>query len=172
MRNALEINQITKGTPMESIAYFAPEIQQRVSGFVDFLSKHEFSRPEVKNIGSLLQGMLKRHDVHVSVLGRSLGEKIAPRKTEERLHRNLRREGLWRRLIEAHGVKNRTAIREKRYCIIDLSDIQKPYAEQMEGLGRVRDGDRSNRGEPVIGNGLYWINGVMVDRSEILPDVQ
>jgi len=154
---------------MESIAYFAPEIQQRVSGFVDFLSKQGFSRPEVKNIGSLLHGMLKRHDVHVSVLSRSLGEKIAPRKTEERLHRNLRREGLGRRLIEAHGVKNRTAIREKRYCIIDLSDIQKPYAEQMKGLGRVRDGDKSNRGEPVIDNGLYWINGVMVDRSEILP---
>jgi hypothetical protein len=66
-------------------------------------------------------------------------------------------------------VKNRPAIREKRYCIIDLSDIQKPYAEQMEGLGRVRDGDKSSRGEPVIGNGMYWINGVMVDRSEILP---
>lgn len=154
---------------MESIADFAPEIQQRISGFVDFLLRHGFSRPEVKNIGSLLHGMLKRHDVHVSVLGRSLGEKIAPRKTEERLHRNLRREGLGRRLIEAQGVKNRTGIREKRYCIIDLSDIQKPYAEQMEGLSRVRDGDKSSRGEPVIGNGMYWINGVMVDRSEILP---
>ncbi len=66
-------------------------------------------------------------------------------------------------------MKNRTGIREKRYCIIDLSDIQKPYAEQTEGLGRVRDGDKSSRGEPVIGNGMYWINGVMVDRSEILP---
>ena len=39
----------------------------------------------------------------------------------------------------------------------------------MEGLGRARDGDRSKRGEPVIGNGLYWINGVMVDKSGILP---
>ena len=39
----------------------------------------------------------------------------------------------------------------------------------MEGLGRVRDGDKSHRDMTVIGNGLYWINGVMVDTSGILP---
>ena len=154
---------------MESIHDLAPEIQQRMSGFITFLSKHGFSRPEVKNIGSLFHAMLKRHDVHVSVLGRSLGEEIAPKKTEERLHRNLRREGLGRRLLEANAAKNRAAIRAKRYCIIDLSDIQKPYATKMEGLGRVRDGDKSKRDKVVIGNGLYWINGVMADDSGILP---
>lgn len=154
---------------MGSIHDLAPEIQQRMSGYVTFLSKHGFSRPVVKNIGSLLYGMLKRHDVHVSVLGRSLGEKIAPKKTEERLHRNLRREGMWKRLLEAHAVKNRPAITEKRYCIIDLSDIQKPYANEMEGLARVRDGDKSRWGVDEIGNGLYWINGVMADISGIVP---
>ncbi len=154
---------------MESIHDFAPEIQKRISGFVTFLKRERFSQPEVKNIGSLLSAMLKRHDVHVSVLARSLGEKIAPKKTEERLHRTLRRESLGRRLLEATAVKNRTAIRAKRYCIIDLSDIQKPYATKMEGLGRVRDGDKSQRDAAVIGNGLYWINGVMADVSGILP---
>lgn len=154
---------------MESIPDFAPEIQQRISGFASFLSKHGFSRPEVKNISSLLHGMLKRHDIHVSVLSRSLGEKILPKKTEERLHRNLRREGLGRRLLGANAAKNRAAIRAKRYCIIDLSDIQKPYAKQMEGLSRVRDGDKSRRDAVVVGNGLYWINAVMADTSGILP---
>ena len=154
---------------MESIQDLAPEIQKRISGFVNFLKKERFSLPEVKNIGSLLHGMLKRHDVHVSELARSLGEKIAPKKTEERLHRTLRRESLGRRLLEATAAKNRAAIRAKRYCIIDLSDIQKPYATKMEGLGRVRDGDKSHRDAAVIGNGLYWINGVMADVSGILP---
>jgi hypothetical protein len=154
---------------MESIVELTPEIQQRMSGFVMFLSKHGFSRPEVKNIGCLMQGMLKRHDVHVSVLSRSLGEKIAPKKTEERLHRNLRREGIGERLLEANAGRNVGAIRAKRYCIIDVSDIQKAYSEQMEGLSRVRDGDKSRRGAPVVGNGLYWINGVMADKTEILP---
>jgi len=154
---------------MESINNFAPEIQKRIGGFVRYLSGESFSRPEVKNILSLLSAMLQTHDVHVSVLSRSLCEKIAPKKTEERLHRNLRREGLGRRLLEANTAKNRAAIRAKRYCIIDISDIQKPYAEKMEGLGRVRDGDKSVRGASVIGNGLYWINGVMADESGILP---
>jgi hypothetical protein len=154
---------------MKSIADLAPGIQKRISGLVNFLKGKRFSRPEVKNIESLMSAMLKKHDIHVSVLSRSLDERIAPKKTWERLSRNLRRKGLGERVLEANAEKNLAAIREKRYCVVDVSDIQKPYAEQMEGLGRVRDGDKSKRGEPVIGNGLYWINGVMVDESEILP---
>ena len=120
---------------MESITNFAPEIQKRISGFSRFLSSESFSRPEVKNISSLLSAMLKKHDVHVSELARSLGEKISPKKTEERLQRNLRREGLGRRLLAANALKNRTAIRAKRYCIIDLSDIQNPYATRRDWVG-------------------------------------
>ena len=154
---------------MESITDLAPEIQKRISGFTNFLKKERFSVPEVKNIGMLLHAMLKRPGVHVSELARSLREKITPKKTEERLHRNLRRKGLGRRLLEANALKNRAAIRSKRYCIIDLSDIQKPHATKMEGLSLVRDGDKSKRGAAKVGNGLYWINGVMADRTEILP---
>jgi len=36
-------------------------------------------------------------------------------------------------------------------------------------LGRVRDGDKSKRDGVVVGNGLYWINGVMADATGILP---
>ena len=116
-----------------------------------------------------MSGMLKRPAVHVSVLARSLEEKIAPKKTEERLHHTLRREGIGRRIPEANAEKNRMAVRENRFCIIDLSDIQKLYAAKMEVLGRVRDGDRSDRGNALAGNGLYWINGVMADERCILP---
>jgi len=47
-------------------------------------------------VGALLGGMLKRPTVHASGISRALEEKIAPKKTDERLHRNLRREGLGR----------------------------------------------------------------------------
>lgn len=154
---------------MKSIRDFAPEIQRRLSDFTRYMSAGGFSRPEVKNVGALLWGMLKRPTVQVSELSRSLEEKIAPKKTEERLHRNLRRAGLGSRLLEASAVKNGGAIRGMRYCIIDISDIQKPYAKKMEGLGTVRDGDRSGRGEVVTGAGLYWINGVMADGTDIVP---
>ena len=43
-------------------------------------------------------------------------------------------------------------------------------ATKMEELGRVRD--RSKKADdknPVIGNGYYWLNAVMVNDEEILP---
>ena len=57
-RRTLKLNQIQKGTPMKSIAHLAPEIQRRMSGFITYLSNHRFSRPEVKNIRSLLKGIV------------------------------------------------------------------------------------------------------------------
>ena len=39
----------------------------------------------------------------------------------------------------------------------------------MEGSGRVRDGSKkSPYKNPVIGNGYYWLNAVMVNDEEIL----
>ena len=146
---------------MNSIADLAPEIQKRMSGFVQFLSGAGFGRVEVKNIWCLMNAMLKKPTVHISVLSRSLEEGIMPKKTWERMSRNIRRVGLGERLNNAHIQKNRKKIKRMRYCVIDLSDIQKPYAKKMEGLGLVRDGDKSNRNKPVIGNGYYWLNGVM-----------
>lgn len=154
---------------MKSIHDFAPEIQQRLSGFTRYLSTVGFSRPEVKNVGALLGGMLKRPTVQVSGIARVLEEEIAPKKTEERLHRNLRREGLGSRLLEANAAKHGGSIRRMRYCVIDTSDIQKPYSKKMDGLSVVRDGDKSGRGEAATGEGLYWINGVMADGVDIVP---
>ncbi len=81
---------------MESITDLTPEIQKRISDFEQFLSKEGMKRPEVKFTGAILTAMLKRHHVHVSVLARSLEEKITPKKTWERLNRNLSKEGLGR----------------------------------------------------------------------------
>jgi hypothetical protein len=154
---------------MSSITDLAPEIQKRISGFVRFLDAEGFSRPEVKNIGGLLTGILKKPDVRVSALSRTLNEKITPKKTWERLSRNLKRDGLGERLICANMKKHRSEIQKKRYCVLDLSDIQKAYAVQMEGLSRVRDGDKSSHEKVSIGNGFYWINAVMADVEGIIP---
>ncbi len=154
---------------MGSIQELTPEIQQRMSKFVRWLGCNGFSRPEVKNLWCLLHGMLACRDVRLSVLVRSLGECISPKKTWERLRRNLGRPELGERLMEAHTRRHRTAIRQKRYCIIDLSDIQKPCAKKMEGLGRVRDGDKSTPKRPEIGNGYWWLNAVMADDEGIVP---
>ena len=102
---------------MDSIHDLAPEIQKRIDGFGGILRDEGFSRPEVKNVTGMLYGMLKSPGVHVSGMVRALGEPIAPKKTWERLSRNLRREGLWERLIAANIRRKRRKVRGKRYCI-------------------------------------------------------
>jgi hypothetical protein len=154
---------------MESIQDLTPEIQKRISDFEQFLSKGDLKRPEVKFTGAILAAMLKRHHVHLTVLSRSLEEEIAPKKTWERLSRHVSKYGLHEKLIDSNIKKNAAKIRKMRYCVIDVSDIQKSEAEDMEGLSRVRDGSKkcSDR-RAVIGNGYHWLNGVMADGGEIL----
>jgi len=155
---------------MESIQDLAPEIQKRISYFEHFLGKLCMKRPEVKFTGAILTAMLKRHHVHLTVLSRSLEEDITPKKTWERLNRNLSKEGLGTELIRMNLLKNARKIKGVRYCVIDGSDIQKPEATKMDGLGRVRDGSKSTWDKKqVIGNGYYWLNTVMADNEEILP---
>ena len=154
---------------MESITDLTPEIQKRVSDFERFISKEGMKRPEVKFTGAILTAMLKRHHVHLTVLSRSLEEDITPKKTWERLTRNLSRKDIGSELIRLNLHKNACKIRDFRYCVIDGSDIQKLEANQMEGLGRVRDGSKKAQDKkPMIGNGYYWLNGVMVNDEEIL----
>jgi len=156
---------------MESITDLAPEIQKRVSNFVCFLRDEGMKLPEVKFIGSILSAMLKIHHVHVAALARSLGETIAPKKTWERLNRHLSKRDIGEKLLDLHLKQHASQISRMPYCVIDVSDIQKPEATQMEGLSQVRDGSKSSRAQkPVIGNGYHWINGVMVnEQAKMVP---
>ena len=155
---------------MESITDLAPEIQKRISDFEHFLCKEGLKRPEVKFTGEILSSMLKVHHVQLATLARGLGEEISLKKTCERLNRHLAKRGLGTYLMKVNLHKNSRKIKEIPYCVIDGSDIQKPEAKKMEGLGRVRDGSKKSEDKkPVIGNGYYWLNGVMVNDEEILP---
>ena len=155
---------------MESITDLTPEIQKRISNFEQFLSKEGMKRPEVKFTGAIVSSMLKEHHVHLTKLSRGLEEEISPKKTWERLSRHISKSGLHENLIKSNIKKNTTKIRQMRYCVIDVSDVQKVEAEEMEGLSKVRDGSKKscdNKAE--IGNGYWWINGVMADSKGILP---
>lgn len=155
---------------MESITDLAPEIQKRIRDFEQFLARKGMKRPEVKFTGAIVTAMLKKPHVHLTVLARNLEEKISRKKTWERLNRNLSKEDLGKELIEANIQRNAHKIREFKYCAIDGSDIQKPEAKQMKGLGRVRDGSKKRKDKKaVIGNGYYWLNAVMANKEDILP---
>ena len=151
-----------------NIQELTPEIQRRISRYWRGLPSDRFTRPERKFIGEMLQGLLKEPGIYLTEVARCLGEGLKLKKTWERLNRNLRREGLWERLIESHLAINSRRIRRMRYCVIDVSDIQKQEATKIEGLSWVRDGDKSSRGKPVIGRGFHWLNAVMVDKEAML----
>jgi hypothetical protein len=155
---------------MESIHDLAPEIQKRMSKIEKEMYENGVSKPEAKNMIALLRGLIQTKQVMVMPIVRALGEKISPKKTWERLTRNISKEGLNERLQLAHMEEYRGSIRRMPYCIIDLSDLQKNYAEKMEGLGRVRDGSKKGeKKELIIGDGYWWLNATMADKKEISP---
>ena len=75
-------------------------------------------------------GIQARGSVRLTEVGRSLGEKISLKKTEERLSRQLGRKGLdreiQRRLIEQAAPR----LEEDTLLVLDLSDVTKKYAEK------------------------------------------
>jgi phosphotransferase system IIB component len=155
---------------MDSIHNLTPEIQKRISTFERFLTREGMKRPEVKFTGAILTSMLKEHHVRLAVLARGLEEEISPKKTWERLSRHISKRGLHDKLTRSNIKNNKDKICRMRFCVVDLSDIQKAEAEEMEGLSRVRDGSKSaGSSKIVIGNGYYWLNGVMAEGEEILP---
>ena len=66
------------------------------------------------------------------------------------VHYHLEKADLHERLAESHISANRCFLSRCPYLIVDGSDVTKPFASKMEGLGRVHDG---STGE--ISNG-YW----------------
>lgn len=149
---------------MEKIRDLAPEIQQRISGMKRVMSNSGMSMPVTKNVILLLWAMLRERSVQVTALARALDERITPKKTWERLRRTMGKTGLWKTLMSVHRKATVSRIREMRYCVVDLSDIRKQYARKMEGLARVRDGNKKE-----IGDGYWWLNAMMVDAGGMSP---
>ena len=98
-----------------------------------------------------------------------LGIDVSPKKTWERLSRHISKDSLHDKLIESTIRKNAAKIWQMRYCVVDVSDVQKVEAEETEDLSIVRDGSKkSGDKKAVIGNGYRWLNGVIADRDELL----
>ena len=146
---------------------FSAEIQGRVSQFKGYLLQEGFSRPVARCASEVVLGLVKCRDVRVQGLARGLGERISLKKTRERLRRGLSRVGLWEQLTEAHLKRHAGQIRRMRYCVMDISDVQKPYTTKAEGVGLVRDGSAGAR--DWVGPGYWWITAVMSDGEELLP---
>ncbi len=126
----------------------------------------DFSRPERKFLYQMLFGLLKGGQVQLNSIARHLQDGLSLKKSTERLGRHLGVAGMWRRVSESTLETQRYYLRQCKYMIIDLSDIQKRYAEQMSGIGLVWDGSEKKKGPG------YWlcnVTGVDESGSTIVP---
>ena len=110
-----------------------------------------FDKPTRKFYIDAVYGILKGQSIILSDIAHSLGEKITPKKTIERISRFLSREydldfrnGLLSLAISMMP-KN-----ELKVFSVDDTDVSKPYGKCFESLGKVRDASSI---DGKIGNG-------------------
>jgi hypothetical protein len=114
----------------------------------------------------VIYGIQARQSVRLTEIGRALEEKIALRKTEYRLCRQLEREELWDHLTDSLCRLAAPQIKETTLLVLDISDISKKYAKKMEYLGMVRDGSENQ-----LASG-YWtcqVVGTEREGTTLLP---
>ncbi len=138
--------------------------RERIRYLVNKLEDFGFSRPERKFLYQMVFGILKVQSLVLMEIARALGERIRAKKTEERLRRNLGRRGLADRLMEVLPKMARPRLGRNAVLVVDLTDIQKPYGEKMEGRRRVWDGSEKRVGEG------YWVTTVIGVTGGKWPD--
>jgi hypothetical protein len=135
------------------------KIQVKFNQFAQKYAK-DFNRPLQKFVRQMLFGILKSGDVQLNPIGRALQEKLPLKKTTQRLGTHLGKSNLWELISENNLRTQRSYLRQCLYMLVDLSDIQKEYAEKMAGLAKVHDGSRKE-----IGLGYWQCNVTGVDET-------
>ena len=126
----------------------------------------DFSRPVNKFTQQMIFGILKSGSVQLNSIGRALQEKISLKKVVQRLSNHLAKAGLWQQITTA-TLKTQAALLKKcRFVIVDLSDLSKRYARQMQGQAGVYDG---SEGQTAFGFWLCDVTAVNDDASIIVP---
>jgi hypothetical protein len=151
---------------VEHHSKIAGRIKGQISRFSHKLSG-DFKKPTRKWLIQMLYGIQASKDVKLSNIARSLNEGIPLIKTETRLSRNLGRvdltESINGRLI-AEGSKR---IGQETVIALDLSDLDKPYAEKMQYLAWVRDGSTGETRSK--GYWLVDVLGADVEGEDLIP---
>lgn len=117
----------------------ARKLQEQIHSFSGIFYPH-FSKPRARFIEQMIYGIQASRDVKLSSIGRSLGEDILLKKTEERLSRHLASEGLGQRINEVIAEHGSRKVHRDTLIVIDPTDVRKPYAKSMPYMARVRDG--------------------------------
>jgi hypothetical protein len=148
-----------------NVAKVIGKLKEQIHFFSRKLSE---SSPKVMSrfLEEAIFGICARQSLRLSEWGRCLNEKIDLIKTIDRLSRQLDRSGLWDVLTSKILRLARDKIDEKTLLVVDISDITKPYAKQMEYLSCVRDG---SKGELADGYWTMHVIGCESGSSDVIP---
>ena len=151
---------------MEHNSKIAGKIKGQITRFSHKISG-DFRKPTRKWLIQMLYGIQASKDVKLSNIARSLNEEIPLIKTETRLSRNLGRVDLTESIngkLVAEGGKR---IGQETVIAVDLSDLDKPYAEKMQYLAWVRDGSTGETRSK--GYWLVDVLGADVEGEDLIP---
>jgi len=144
----------------------ASKLQSKISKFSGYVS-NKMDKTSGRFIKEAVYGIISSQSVMLTEIGRTLTSNVSLKKIEERFCRQLIKRNLSAD-IHSNILKHASSfIKDETLLILDLSDIHKKYAQEMEYLARVRDG--SSNGEIVNG---YWTNQVIateIDSREVIP---
>lgn len=124
----------------------AAKLRAQLKNFLGELLPH-FSRPKVAFLGDMFYGLMAGGDVKLSKICRAYRPAITMKKAGDRLCMHLGADGLEKRLHEFIAKKVGRKVRPNTLIIVDPSDVQKPYARQMEFLSKVWDGGKGDVGD-------------------------
>ena len=154
------------GTPMEHHSKIAGKIKFQITRFSHKISD-DFKKPTRKWMIQMLYGIQASKDVKLSNIARSLNEQIPLIKTESRLSRNLGRMDLTERINGKLIAEGGRRIQQETVIALDLSDLDKPYAEKMQYLAWVRDGSTGETRSK--GYWLLDVLGADVEGEDLIP---
>jgi len=131
---------------MSHFSILNSNIKRGIIRFSERLSKG-LTRPDFKFITQMIYGILSAQSCQISEISRALHEKIALKKTIERLSRHLNTFNDEEALYENYMKKIKGIFTVRTVLIIDGSDITKPSSPSMEYIDRVRDGSTGEYGD-------------------------
>ena len=106
-----------------------------------------FSKPKTAFLGDMFYGLMAGGDVKLSKICRAYRPTITMKKAGDRLCMHLDDEGIEKTLHSFIARKVARRIKPDTLIIVDPSDIQKPYATQMDFLSKVWDGSKGAVGD-------------------------
>ena len=144
----------------------ASKLRTKLANFSGYVSDG-LDKSAKRFIREACYGILSSQSVLLTQMGRSLETKISLKKIEERFCRQLHKKQIWEQIHTNILTEASTRVKQDTLLILDLGDIHKKYAHEMEYLARVRDG--SDGGAIVNG---YWSNqviGAELNSNELIP---